>query len=257
MTGVDLDIEIGAWLVAALPDGQAVTQILKNNTVVRVNKQGVIVNNLYTGPDVGGLIVQGSHLFVLHENGTVVQMQPEDGHILYVYNTGVSTLLNFGHHHTDLCDIDQNILLLLSGSLGNVYTYNISSQTLQLRVNNLNVPRSVTHGCVDGSVVYVVCETQAHKVHVYNAGWSLVSSFGEFGTGNGQLYYPHVAVVSDQGYIFVTDTRNYRVSMSTSDGQFVKNILTYKADERPWPLSVRGNCLWVTTSSRRLTRYIL
>ena len=90
-TGVDLDIEIGARYVAALPDGQAAIMIKKNLTIVRVNKQGVIVNNLYdgSGSDIRGLLVQGSHLFVLHYNRTIVQIQPEDGHIVKVYNTGI------------------------------------------------------------------------------------------------------------------------------------------------------------------------
>ena len=246
--------------MAALPDGQAVTE--KNNTVVRVNKQGVIVNNLYTGSGsyIRGLLVQGSHLFVLHYNGTIVQVQL-DGHILNVYNTGISILRNFGSHNTDLCDIDQNILLLVSGSLGNVYTYNISSQTLKLHVKSLNGPTSVTHGCVDGSVVYVVCERSADKVHVYNASWSLITSFGEYGTSNGQLYRPRSAVMSD-GYFIVADYWNYRVSIFTSDGQFVKHIITYdvpyyEGQDYPRSLSVRGKYLWVVTNNGRLTRYIL
>ena len=258
MTGVDLDIKIGAYLVAALPDGQAITEITKNDTAVRVNKQGVIVNNLYTGSYMKGFLVRGSYLFVIHQNGTIVQMKPDDGHILKVYNTGISGgLLNIGSLHTDHCDIDLDILLLASYSLGNVYTYNISSQTLKLRVNNLKHPTSVTHGCVDGHVVYVVCERNASRIQVFNETWSIVSSFGVNGTGNGQLYRPHSAVMYSQGYIFVTNSLNYRVSMFTSGGQFVKNILTYEREAKPWHLSVRDHYLWVTTSTGRLTRYIL
>ena len=252
-------MEIGASYVAALPDGQAAI-MKKNGTIVRVNKQGGIVNNLYDGSGsvITGLLVQSSHMFVLHQNGTVVQMQPEDGHILNVYNTGISSLYNYASHHTDLCDIDQNVLLLLYHySSGNVYTYNISSQTLKLRVNSLNWPLSVTHGCVNGSVVFVVCERSAHKVRVYDASWSLISSFGVYGTGNGQLDNPKSAVMCSQGYIFVTDSLNYRVSMFTSDGQLLKNILTYESEEMPYALSVRDHYLWVATSSGRLTRYIL
>ena len=205
-------MEIGAGLVAALSDGQAAIMIKKNGTIVRVNKQGVILNNLYDGSVITGLLVHGSHLFVLHRNGTVVQMQPEDGHIVNVYNTGISSLYNYGSHHSDLCDIDQNILLLLYHySPGNVYTYNMSSETLKLRDNNLNWPLSVTYGCVDGSVVFVVCERSAHKIHVYNANWSLIISFGEYGSGDGQLDNPRSALMNNQGYIFVTNSLNNRV----------------------------------------------
>ena len=240
--------------MAALSDGQAVVEITKNDTVVRVNNQGVIVNNLYTGSDIYGLLLQGSHLFVLHLNGTIVQMKL-DGLILNVYNTGISAVYNFGSQHSDLCDIDQNLLLLPS-FWGDVYTYNISSQTVKLHVNNLNFPISANRGCVDGSVVYVVCERSAHKVHVYNVSWSLVTSFGSYGVGDGQMIRPEATVMSDQGYIFVADTQNHRVSMFTSDGQFVNHIINC-GHEKPWYLSVRGKYLWVGTDYGRVTRYIL
>ena len=248
-------------MVAALPDGQAVIMIWSNDDkVMRVDKQGEIVKDLYTGFDILGLLVQGSDLFVLHRNGTIVEMLPEDGHILKVYNTGIDDLFNYGSHYTDLCDIEQNVLLLASFYDGNVYTYNISSQTLKLRVNNLNRPTSVTHGCVDGSVVYVVNELSAHMVRVYNASWSLITSLGSYGTDDGQLYLPLSAVMSD-GYILVADQFNYRVSMFTSDGQFVKHIIIYDVpyygQDKPKSLSVRGKYLWVSTGNGRLTRYIL
>ena len=248
--------------MTALADGQAAVLIKNNDTVVRVNKEGVIVNNLYTGSDIRGLLVQGSLLFVLHLNGTIVKMQPEDGVVLKVYNSGIGYLLNLGSHHTDLCDIDQNVLLLPSFNGGKVYTYNISSQTLKLRVTNLNRPNSVTAGCVDGSVVYVVNQKHAHEVRVYNASWSLISSLGSHGTGNGQLDYPRAAVISDQLSIFVADYLNFRVSMFTLDGQFVKHIIIYdvpyyESQDYPKSLSIRGHYLWVATNNGRLTRYIL
>ena len=257
MTEVDLDLEIGALIVAALPDGQAVVMTTNNNKVVRVNKQGKIVKHLYTGSDIRGLLVQGSNLFVLHDNGTIVQMQPEDGLRLMFYNTAVNFLKNFGSHNTELCDIDQNVLPLVSYSHGNVYTYNIKSQSLKLHVNNLNSPTSATHGCADGNVVYVVTEQNPPKVHVYNTTWSLITSFGVFGTGYGQMKDPFSAVISDEGYIFVADYLNSRVSIFTSDGQFVKHIITYEGQGHPFSLSLRGKYLWVTTQNGRLTRFIL
>ena len=258
-TGVDLDIEIGAWMVAALPDGQAVIKINKNDSLVRV-EQGQVIKHLYTGSGIAGLLIQGFHFFVLHGNGTLVQMEPEDGLVLKVFNTGISSLHNYASHHTDLCDTDLDILLFASPF--EVYTYNISSQIMKLRVKNLSGSASVTRGCVDGNVVYVVAVRDTSKVHVYNTTWSLIKSFGDYGTGNGQLMFPHSSVMSDEGYIFVADLGNPCVSMFTSDGQFVKYIIIYdvpyyESKDFPLSLSVRGQYLWVTTYNGRLTRYIL
>ena len=250
--------------MTALPKDQAVVLIQNNDTVATVNKQGEILNDIYIGSDIQGVLVQGSDLFVLHLNGTIVKMQPEDGHIVKVYNTGISFLHNYASQHTDLCHRDLDELLLPDLSPPKVYTYNISSETLKLRVDSLNAPSSVTHGCVDGSVVYVVCEHTkfAPMVHLYNASWSLITSFGSYGTGDGQLRYPYSAVMTDHGSIIVGDYSNARVSMFTSDGRFVKHIIIYdvpyyESQDHPRSLSVIGQYLWVANNYGRLTRYIL
>ena len=234
-----------------------------NDKVMRVNKEGNIVKYLYTGYYVRGLHVQGSHLFVTNGlSGSIVKMQLEDGHILKVYDTKSTQLRNFASHFTDLCDIDLDILPLVQMRPGNVYTYNISSQTKKHRVGGLQFPFSVSPACVDGNLTYVICCKNTHEVRVYNDNWSLISSFGGFGSLNGQLNLPLSAVMTDHGFIYVADTDNNRVSMFTSDGQFVKHIIIYdvpyyEMKDRPLSLSVRGNYLFVSTENGRLTRYIL
>ena len=259
MTGVDLDIEIGAWFATVLSDDQAAMKINKNLSVVRM-EQGLITKVLYRTTEIRTLFAQGSYLFVVHYNGTMVQMRPEDGRILMAHHTGISDLRNYASHLTPPCDIDIEILVLVSHR--EVYTYNISSKILKSHVTNLKGAVSVTPGCVDGNVVYVVTERDAHKVHVYDATWSLMTSFGGKGTDNSQLNGPFSAVMSDQSYIFVSDYFNYRVSMFTSDGQFIKNIIIYdvpyyETPDQPWSLSITGKYLWVSTQNGRLTRYIL
>ena len=259
-TGVDLDVVTNSWFVAGLPDGEAVSWITNNETVVRMNSRGVIEQDLYTGSKIRGLLVQEPNLFVLHINGTIVEVQPQDGLILNVYDTGIRNLHNFASYQTDICNVPNRILHVVDLGLydGEVYAYNISSQTKKALVENLNRPSSVSPGCINGSVVYVLTERDAHKVHVYNSSWSLMTSFGAYGTGDGQLNVPCASVMSEQGYIYVSDLENYRVSMFTSNGQFVKHILTYyESNERPMNLSVRGQYLWVTTHGGRLIRYIL
>ena len=260
-TGVDFDKLIGTQFVAALPDGQAVAHIINNDTVVRV-ENFQIVRDLYTAADIKALQIQNSLLFVAHGKGQVVEMRPQDGFILQVYNTGINNPRNYGSQHIDLCDIDLNVLLFASLYSGEVYSYNISSQTKKVHVDNLNRPVTVTRGCVNASAVYVVTVCYGHKVHVYNATWSLITSLGGLGWENGKLNNPYSALMLDDGYIFVADRNNHRVSIFTSDGQFVKHIIIYdvpyyESFDYPWSLSVRGKYLWVATMKGRLTRYIL
>ena len=252
---------MGTSFVAALPNGQAVAHISSNDTVVRV-ENFQIIRDLYTAVDIRGLQVQGSNLFVAHGNGQVVEMRPQDGFILQVYNTGITNLRNYGSHYTDLCDIDLNVLLFASLYSGEVYSYNISSQTKKVHVDNLNRPMTVTRGCVNGSVVYVVTLRYGHKVQVYNATWSLMTSLGRLGANDGEMNNPLSAVIFGQSNIFVADHNHSRVSMFTLDGQFVKHIIIYDVpyyERRYYPksLSIRGKYLWISTSDGRLTRHIL
>ena len=257
-TGVDLDVVTASWFGTPLPDGDVVSWLTSNETVVRMNSGGVIERDLYTGSLVRGLLLQGSDLFILHRNGTIVQVQLDDGLILNVYDTGIGNLHNYASHQTDICKVPYGIVHFTSFRYGMVHAYNICSQTMKVLVENLNKPYSVTPACINCSIVYVVTERDAHKVHVYNASWSLMTSFGGFGTGDGQLNTPRSSVMSDKGHIYVADYQNYRVSMFTSDGLFVKHIITYyESNERPMTLSVRGKHLCVTTIEGRLTRYIL
>ena len=228
-----------------------------------INGLGQVIRRFYIGSPIIGLQVQGYDFFVFHKNGKIVEMRSQDGRILNVYNTGIMTIKNRGSHYTDFCNIPKDIILFTNDLGSAVLSYNMSSQTLKVNLKSSNNVHSVTSGCVNGSVVYIVSEPRARKVHVYNATWSLLTSFGGQGSGYGQLDSPCAAVISDQGYIYVGDHNNYRVSMFTSDGQFVKHILTYEKPyyeqtHKPYSLSVRGRYLWVTTfHTNRLTRYII
>ena len=249
-----------ARLSLTLPDGQVITTIRSNKTVVKMNLKGQILKDLYKGSETRGLLFQGSSLFVIHKNGTIVQIQPQDGLILNVYFFDKINLYNMANHQTDNCNVPDEILLIVSiGIDDKVYAYNISSQTLKIiRIGKVNDPTSVSHGCINGKAVYVVIANQdTFGVHVYNATWSRITRFGRSGNENGQVKRPFAAVVSDQGQIIVADSNNYRVSMFTLYGQFVKHLIPFKGTEKPQTLSLKGQHLWVTTSSGRLMRYIL
>ena len=249
-----------AYLAVTLPDGQVITVIKSNNTVVRMNHEGQILKDLYQGSLMRGLLLQGSDLFVIHKNGTIVQIQPQDCLILNVYFFGKINLYNLANHQSDTCKVPDEILLIVSvGIDDNVYAYNISSQTVKfIHIRKVNDPISVSHGCINGKVVYVVIANwDFYGVHVYDATWSRITRFGESGSENGQVKRPTSAVISDQDHIILSDNYNYRVSMFTLDGQFVKHIIQFEGTERPLTLSLRGQHLWVTTSSGRLMRYIL
>ena len=243
--------------VAALPGGRAIIKITTNNSVVIVNEEGNIVKDLYTGDEISGLLVKGTELFVLNGTGTIVQVRLVDGLVLQVYETGLSLLKNYGSYYNDLCSLVADTVTFVAGPTNAIYSYNISSQTQKLHVDNLNFPFSVTHGCLNGSVVHIVAENLPPQIKIYDATWFLVRSFGSMGSDDGQLNGPTAAVMSDEGSIFVADYWNSRVSVFTSDGQFVEHIISHAAPYYPVSLSLRDSYLWVASADGRLIRYIL
>ena len=253
--------------VAALPNGQAAVQ--KEREVLIMNGLGQVIRrididfggNVLVGLGVG---LQDSESFLAYfRNGTIFEIQSQDGRIPNVYHTGITPIVNRASSYTNKCNIPKDTILFAKyETLSPVFSYNVSSQTRKLNVEGLHGVFSVTSGCVNGSVVYIVPETATHKVYVYNASWSCITWFGGWGSGDGQLVNPFSAVISDEGHIYVADFGNYRVSMFTSDGQFVEHILTYEDPYKPWILSVSGRYLWITlyngsNSARRLVRYII
>ena len=45
--------------------------------------------------------------------------------------------------------------------------------------------------------------------------------FGKHGQGRGELRYPHAIAIDNSGLVYVSEEINHRVSVFTSEGQFV------------------------------------
>jgi hypothetical protein len=76
---------------------------------------------------------------------------------------------------------------------------------------------------VSGELVFVTVWNTC-KVHVYSRGsGAFVRSFGNRGSGDGQLDSPGGIVVSGE-HVFVADAGNHRISVYTKQGAFVRTI---------------------------------
>ena len=163
-----------------------------NDTVVKVNNKGEITQDLYTDEVnfICGLLLQGPYLFILHLNGTVVQIQFRDGLILKVHNTGINLRMNYGFAQPEACHMNEEILVLAAFDAGKVYSYNITSQTAELSVydtDRLQDLTSLTPACINGSLVYVIADSFTERMYVYNETWSIVTIFDYNGSYTGVM----------------------------------------------------------------------
>ena len=94
----------------------------------------------------------------------------------------------------------------------------------------LSYPRDVT---IDrqGQVVYVA-DTYNHRIQRFTPEGKFLSQFGAYGYGSGQLSHPSGIVIDRNNLVYVTEsspmnvaigsTVNHRISIFTTDGQFVR-----------------------------------
>ena len=71
--------------------------------------------------------------------------------------------------------------------------------------------------------VYIT-EYQNHRVKILNSDLSLYSSFGVYGSGSGQFYYPWDVAFDTAGSVYVTDLSSHCVQVFTAEGSFLRKF---------------------------------
>jgi len=95
---------------------------------------------------------------------------------------------------------------------------------------------------ISGDRLYV-SDIKNQKIHVLDkkSGETLLT-FGEPGTGEGQMAHPMNLAIGPDGTLFMTDTTNFRVQQFTADGEFIRQIgsvgTSYGQFARPKGISI-------------------
>ena len=74
---------------------------------------------------------------------------------------------------------------------------------------------------VAGDRLYVV-DSLRHRVVAVSLAGAVIDTFGEPGSGPGQLNFPTNIARSRDGRLFVTDTMNFRVQVFSEDGRYLR-----------------------------------
>ena len=269
-------------LLAALPAGEALIcrktikqkrrRILIKQWVSKISKQGLKVLDIYncTGCDITGLLVLSEDIFIIHGNGTLLQLSLENWKLLKIYQIKNKSgrILHTGSLASDPSMIpDQDQLLLADSRLYEVFTYKLATRKKMIRIKSpiygppfYGYPRTVSYGFYNNTVFFIVSlcygGNLGNKVIIYDSEWNHVRSFGGNGTRDGQFNGPHAAIVSSDNTIIVADHWNNRLSEFTMEGQFIRQILdSSDGITKPAALSFWFPHLWVIHSGDSLYRY--
>ena len=121
--------------------------------------------------------------------------------------------------------LNESCFLLLSYSEKKITEFNPNSNQSKTVVSNLKEPVHVNIMRSEGEVLYLVTCYGTHSVDVYDEGWKLMHTFGGQGQADGQMKNPWGTTITKQG-ILVADYSNGRISLYSTEGKFIKHILT-------------------------------
>ena len=91
----------------------------------------------------------------------------------------------------------------------------------------LNYPQqggSPRYVALDQNGHIFVTDYYKHQIHVFDKQRKYIRSFGQQGSGNGQLYYPTGIDVDHDNQLYIGNRNNNRIEVVETDGTFVKQI---------------------------------
>ena len=253
------------YRVAALPDEGAFVKnyVRSTNTsqVLRVNVTGQVIQHVYQCVRciIGGLLVLNNNLYVIHSNGTLLEININNTNTVQVYQVpDVIKVVHWGslsYHPSVITHPD--LLLLADLYKDEIFSYNVTSKNKQVHLTRVWGASSVSFMTYNSHLYYVVCEFWVDQVLIYNSTWGWYKTLGGRGSGDGQLYNPHSAIGLPDGSIIISDYDNNRVSLFNIQGRFIRHILT-RSDGiyHPYAMSISLPYLWVVDNDE-LYRYKL
>ena len=212
---------------------------------------------------IGGLLVLGDYLYIIHANGTVIKTRVSNGRVINVTTIpDVRGGIHTGSLYSNPDKIpDKQTLLLCDWWKDEVFTFKPSTGQKKVRITGLWYPRSVSYFFYNNTVYYIVCEQGNHRINVYNNTWDRIRTIGRGGSDDGELNQPMSATVSDEDTIIISDWSNNRISEFSFNGTFLRHLLVSSDGiYSPWSMSYYYPHLWLTNGSYphyKLYRYNL
>ena len=89
-----------------------------------------------------------------------------------------------------------------------------------------------------------VADHNNHQIHVYDKQRKYIRSFGQQGSGNGQLYNPIGIAIDHDNRLYIGNYNNDRIEVVESDGTFVRQIGAGHLSQ-PWGVTVHNKHVFV------------
>ena len=227
--------------VIGLPDGGAL--ILHNEdwtyVVIRLDEKGISSTVYSTDEKISGLILFSSEeMLVLGKYGNIAHVVLTEGNKKKEFKVDVGELV-------DGLVLDNDNLLLVDNEKGELFTYDMTSESKKPLLDKLVKPTSVAKQLTNKGNIYLICYSRFNKIEMYDSNWTLNHTL--------KIDLAQSAIFASDSTVFVAHENN--VSEYTLDGALVRHWLN-KQDgiNRPAGLSFIHPYLWVIyeETSRKL-----
>ena len=209
--------------------------------VICLNKEGQVVARYYpkdTQKEVLGVDVYDSDIYMLQWNTITVITHKENNNITYnIDRINMSAMLVKDKTTIFVSQFDYP---------GGIIKYDTVKCSTDTVVEGLTKPTFISKICTSEGHRYILTETGAHCIRVYNDRWELLHSFGGKGNAEGLLSVPTATAITRMGTVLVADYNNHRISHYSLDGQFLSHVVTkHDGVAYPFAMCYKYLYLWV------------
>ena len=180
---------------------------LKSPTGVAVNQRGEIIVAEYTGHCISIFSPSGEKIRTFGSMGSA-QGQFSSPRGVAVNGDGNILIADGGNYRIQKFTADGNLLTAVDQG-GNMHL-------------EFSTPAGITVNHRNGKVY--VCDRENHQIQILNADLTFSSSFGSYGSGDGQFNYPYDVTLDSAGNVYVAVGRGHCIQVFTSEGEFLRKF---------------------------------
>ncbi|XP_013418625.1 tripartite motif-containing protein 3-like [Lingula anatina] len=165
-------------------------------------------------------VSQTGHLYITSRGDKCVHVYSTRGQHLTTMGCGRLEMLSGvtlnRQGHVMVCDGSNKSIFTFhpySGQLLNTIPLSMCEDPIYITVNSLN----------DN---IVISDWGSNSVHILSPTGNQLYQYGTYGSGDGQLGYPHGVCTDSYGHIFIAAYYNHKIVALSPQGQFITNIAT-------------------------------
>ena len=142
--------------------------------------------------------------------------------------------------------IDGTYLYVSDPRNGKVHKFKLDGQYVKSTPTNKETLQTPNGLCTSPNRALYVCDSDKHRIHVFNTDLSLCATFGSQGSAPGQFCWPDNIAFDSSGNFYITDYSNDRIQCFSGNRTWKWSTSTAGGLKEPNVMQIFGNKIFVT-----------